>query len=45
MAEEHACQAFDLNPNDAYAMMEKGRVLALRGRPEEALNCLEVPSA
>ncbi len=41
MAEQHAYQAFDLNPNDADAMMEKGRVLALRGRPEEALNCLE----
>ena len=41
MAEQHIRRAFDLNPNDAEAMTMKGRLLALRGRPEEALVCLE----
>jgi tetratricopeptide (TPR) repeat protein len=40
MAEHHVNRAFDLNPNDADAMMTKGRLLALRGRLEEALNCV-----
>ena len=37
MAEQHLRRAFDLNPNDADAMIMKGRLLAFRGRPEEAL--------
>ena len=41
MAEQHLRRAFDLNPNDADAMIMKGRLLAFRGRPEEALACLE----
>ena len=41
MAEQHLRRAFDLNPNDADAMIMKGRLLAFRGRPEEALVCLE----
>jgi tetratricopeptide (TPR) repeat protein len=41
MADQHIRQAFDLNPNDADAMMHKGQLLALRGRLEEALDCLE----
>ena len=40
MAEQHIRRAFDLNPNDAEAMIAKGRVLAARGRPEEALRLL-----
>ena len=34
-------RALDLNPNDADGLMQKGRLLAMRGRPEEALRCLE----
>ena len=34
-------RAFDLNPNDADAMVTKGRLLALRGRPEEALDWVD----
>ena len=41
MAEQHIRRAFDLNPNDADAMIMKGRLLAFRGKPEEALVCLE----
>jgi adenylate cyclase len=41
MAEHHARRAFDLNPNDADAMVTKGRLLALRGRPEEALDWVD----
>jgi tetratricopeptide (TPR) repeat protein len=41
MAEHHLRRAFDLNPNDADGMIMKGRLLAFRGRPEEALVCLE----
>jgi len=41
MAEQHIRQAFDLNPNDADAMMHRGVLLALRGRPEEALDYSE----
>jgi adenylate cyclase len=41
MAEQHLRRAFDMNPNDAEAMTLKGRLLAFRGRPEEALVCLE----
>ena len=41
MAEQHARRAFDLNPNDPEAVLTKGRLLAMRGRPEEALVCLE----
>jgi TolB-like protein/Tfp pilus assembly protein PilF len=41
IAEQHVSRAFDLNPNDADAMMQKGRLLATRGRPEEALHWLE----
>jgi adenylate cyclase len=40
-AEQHVRRAFDLNPNDAEAMTQTGRVLAMRGRPEEALVSLE----
>jgi adenylate cyclase len=41
MAEQHIRRAFDLNPNDSDAVVQKGRLLAMRGRPEEALDCLE----
>jgi adenylate cyclase len=41
MAEQHLRQAFELNPNDADAMMEKGRLLARRGKPQEALGWME----
>jgi tetratricopeptide (TPR) repeat protein len=41
LAEQHARQALELNPNDADAVMQKGRLLAMRGKPEEALDCLE----
>jgi adenylate cyclase len=41
LAEQHLRRAFDLNPNDADAILMKGRLLAFRGRPEEALVWLE----
>ena len=41
LAEQHLRRAFALNPNDADAMVMKGRLLAFRGRPEEALVWLE----
>ena len=41
MAEQHLRRAFDLNPNDADALIMKGRLLTFRGMPEEALTCLE----
>ncbi|RJT28160.1 adenylate class-3/4/guanylyl cyclase [Mesorhizobium waimense] len=41
MAEQYLRRAFDLNPNDADGLIMKGRLLAFRGRPEEALVCLE----
>jgi adenylate cyclase len=41
MADQHVRRALDLNSNDADALMQKGRVLAMRGRPEEALCWLE----
>lgn len=41
MAEQHAQRAFDLNPNDPETILNRGRVLAIRGRPEEALVYLE----
>ena len=41
LAEQHLRRAFDLNPNDADAIIMKGRLLAFRGRPEEALVWLE----
>ena len=40
-AEQHLQRAFDLNPNDPDAMMMKGRLLAFRGKPEEALALME----
>ncbi|MGO4834916.1 tetratricopeptide repeat protein, partial [Rhizobiaceae sp. 2RAB30] len=40
-AEQYLRRAFDLNPNDADGLIMKGRLLAFRGRPEEALVCLE----
>jgi TolB-like protein/Tfp pilus assembly protein PilF len=36
-AEHHLRRAVDLNPNDADAKVSMGNLLALRGRPEEAL--------
>jgi Tetratricopeptide repeat len=39
--QSHIRQALDLNPNDADAMMHKAVLLAMRGRPEEALDCSE----
>jgi TolB-like protein/Tfp pilus assembly protein PilF len=41
MAEQHIRRAFDLNPNDTEILIFKGRLLAARGRPEEALVCFE----
>ena len=41
MAEQHIRRAFDLNPNDTEVLIFKGRLLAARGRPEEALVCFE----
>jgi adenylate cyclase len=41
MADQHVRRALDLNSNDADALMQKGRLLAMRGRPEEALCWLE----
>ncbi len=41
MADQHVRRALDLNSNDADALMQKGRLLAMRGRPEEALGWLE----
>jgi adenylate cyclase len=41
MAEYHVSKAFDLNPNDADAMMQMGRVLGARGRPEDGLRFLQ----
>lgn len=41
LAEQHIRRAFDLNPNEAEVITQKGRVLALRGRSEEALVLLE----
>jgi adenylate cyclase len=40
-AEHHLRRALDLNPNDADARVSIGNLLALRGRPEEALACIE----
>jgi TolB-like protein/class 3 adenylate cyclase/Tfp pilus assembly protein PilF len=40
-AERHLGRAFELNPNDADALIMKGRLLAFRGRPEESLVWLE----
>ena len=40
-AEQHLGRAFELNPNDADGLLMKGRLLTCRGRPEEALTCLE----
>ena len=40
-AEQHLRRAFELNPNDADGLLMKGRLMACRGRPEEALTCLE----
>ncbi|MGO4839436.1 tetratricopeptide repeat protein, partial [Rhizobiaceae sp. 2RAB30] len=37
MADQLVRQALLLNPSDADNLMQKGRVLAMRGRPEEAL--------
>ena len=42
MADQHVRQALELNPNDADNLMQKGRLLAMRGKPEEALRCLDV---
>ncbi|PZV35854.1 adenylate class-3/4/guanylyl cyclase [Mesorhizobium kowhaii] len=41
MAEQHLRRAFDLNPNDTDGLIMKGRLLAFRGRPEDALVSLE----
>ena len=41
MAEQHIRRAFDLNPNDTEVLIFKGRLLAARGRSEEALVCFE----
>jgi adenylate cyclase len=41
LAEQYIWRAFDLNPNDAEVITQKGRVLALRGRSDEALVFLE----
>jgi tetratricopeptide (TPR) repeat protein len=41
LAEQHIRRAFDLNPNDAEVLTQKGRVLAMRGRSDEALVLLE----
>lgn len=41
MAEQHIRRAFDLNPNDTEILIFKGRLLAARGKPEEALVCFE----
>ena len=41
LAERHLRRALDLNPNDADIVIMKGRVLAARGRSEEALACFE----
>ncbi|CDX27550.1 putative adenylate cyclase 3 [Mesorhizobium sp. ORS 3324] len=41
VAEQYLRRAFDLNPNDADGLIMKGRLLAFRGRPEEALVFLE----
>ncbi len=40
-AEHHLRRALDLNPNDADARAGMGNLLALRGKPEEALVWLE----
>jgi len=40
-AEYHYRLALDLNPNDADRRMGMGNLLALRGRPEEALTLME----
>ncbi|WP_245445651.1 adenylate/guanylate cyclase domain-containing protein [Mesorhizobium kowhaii] len=40
-AEQHLGRAFELNPNDADGLLMKGRLMTCRGRPEEALTCLE----
>jgi tetratricopeptide (TPR) repeat protein len=40
-AEHHFRRALELNPNDADHMMGVGYILALRGRPEEALDWME----
>jgi len=42
MAERHIQRAYDLNPNDAEVLIFRGRVLATRGRSQEALACFEV---
>jgi TolB-like protein/class 3 adenylate cyclase/Tfp pilus assembly protein PilF len=39
-AEHHFRRALDLNPNDADRRMQMGHLLALRGRPEEALGLM-----
>jgi adenylate cyclase len=36
-AQRHLERAVQLNPNDADGMQQMGYVLALRGRPEDAL--------
>jgi len=41
MAEQHIQRAFDLNPNDTEVLIFRGRLLAARGRPEEALVSFE----
>ena len=41
MAEQHIQRAYDLNPNDAEALIFRGRVLASRGKSEDALACFE----
>ncbi len=41
MADQLVRQALLLNPSDADNLMQKGRVLAMRGRSEEALECLD----
>jgi len=41
MAEQHIRQAFDLNPGDADIIIQKGRLLIMRGKPEEALVWLD----
>jgi adenylate cyclase len=40
-AEYHVRRALDLNPNDADGMIQRSTLLAIRGRPEEALDWMD----
>jgi adenylate cyclase len=41
-AERHLCRAVDLNPNDADGKTQMGYLLALRGKPNEGLEWMDV---